>query len=114
VLAPASYVSYNLLALLCCAALLPLTLTAPSQPETPSAPRLRPGLAWTLSPLAVGGRDRGGRVGGVLPHGRPALRHAGGAGPDQIGLFLAAFVLGGALAQWPAGWLADRFDRRTC
>jgi MFS family permease len=36
-----------------------------------------------------------------------------GLNPDQIGLFLAAFVLGGALAQWPAGWLADRFDRRS-
>jgi MFS family permease len=31
---------------------------------------------------------------------------------DQIALFLAAFVLGGALAQWPAGWAADRHDRR--
>jgi len=31
---------------------------------------------------------------------------------DQLALFLAAFVLGGALAQYPAGWLADKFDRR--
>ena len=32
---------------------------------------------------------------------------------DQIALFLAAYVLGGALAQLPVGWLADRFDRRS-
>mgnify|MGYP001791253274 FL=1 len=31
----------------------------------------------------------------------------------DIGYFLAAFVAGGALAQYPAGWLADRFDRRV-
>ena len=31
---------------------------------------------------------------------------------DQIGFFLAAFVLGGAIAQYPAGWLADKYDRR--
>jgi MFS family permease len=31
---------------------------------------------------------------------------------DQIAFFLAAFVLGGALAQFPVGWLADKFDRR--
>ena len=55
VLEPASYVSYNLLALLCCAALLPLTLTKVSQPKTPSAPRLRPMLAVTRSPLAAAG-----------------------------------------------------------
>lgn len=30
----------------------------------------------------------------------------------QIAWFLAAFVLGGALAQYPIGWLADKFDRR--
>jgi MFS family permease len=30
----------------------------------------------------------------------------------QIAYFLAAFVLGGALAQVPVGWLADKFDCR--
>ena len=53
ILEPAHYVSYNLLAILSCAALLPLTLTKTTEPETPSAPRLRPGLAWRRSPLAV-------------------------------------------------------------
>ena len=31
---------------------------------------------------------------------------------SQIGLFLAGYVLGGAISQYPAGWLADKFDRR--
>ena len=35
-----------------------------------------------------------------------------GLRPDQIALFLAAYVLGGALAQLPVGWLADKYDRR--
>ena len=35
-----------------------------------------------------------------------------GLSNDQIALFLAAFVAGGAVAQYPAGWLADRYDRR--
>ena len=35
-----------------------------------------------------------------------------GLSVDQIALFLAAFVLGGALSQYPAGWFADRYDRR--
>ena len=35
-----------------------------------------------------------------------------GLGAEQIGYFLAAFVLGGAFAQYPAGWLADKYDRR--
>lgn len=112
VLAPASYVSYNLLALLCCAALLPLTLTRLKQPETPNAPRLKPSLAWSLSPLAVAGVIVAGVSGASFRMVGPLYGTQVGLSPDQIGFFLAAFVLGGALAQWPAGWLADRFDRR--
>ncbi|WP_150122106.1 MFS transporter, partial [Sulfitobacter sp. HI0129] len=55
ILAPASYVSYNLLAIVCCAALIPLTLTRVQQPETPASPRLRPRLAMDRSPLAAAG-----------------------------------------------------------
>ncbi|MDE4133829.1 MFS transporter [Phaeobacter sp. QD34_3] len=112
VLPPASYVSYNLLALLCCAALLPLTLTRNSQPATPAAPRLRPGLAWRCSPLAVVGVI-------VSAVGSASFRMVGpiygtevGLHLNQIAFFLAAFVLGGALAQYPVGWLADKIDRR--
>ena len=35
-----------------------------------------------------------------------------GLAVDQIAWFLAAFVAGGALAQYPVGWLADKYDRR--
>ena len=113
VLAPASYVSYNLLALLCCAALLPLTLTRLPQPETGEAPRLRPGIAWALSPLAVAGVIVAGVSSASFRMVGPLYGAEVGLSADQIGLFLAAFVLGGALAQWPAGWAADRNDRRV-
>lgn len=112
VLEPASYVSYNLLALFCCAALLPLTLTRLKQPETGAAPRLSPGLAWSLSPLAVAGVIVAGVSGASFRMIGPLYGAQVGLAADQIALFLAAFVLGGALAQWPAGWLADRNDRR--
>ncbi|WP_341860743.1 MFS transporter [Gymnodinialimonas sp. 57CJ19] len=112
VLAPASYVSYNLLAILCCAALLPLTLTRLKQPESHGTPRLRPWLAWRLSPLAVSGVVVAGVSSASLRMTGPLYGQQVGLAASDIGLFLAAFVLGGALAQWPAGWLADRFDRR--
>lgn len=48
---PASYVSYNLLAILCCACLFPLTLTQSRQPKTPDAPRLHPIRTAITSPL---------------------------------------------------------------
>ena len=31
---------------------------------------------------------------------------------NQTAVFLSAFVLGGAISQFPIGWVADRYDRR--
>ncbi len=112
VLPPASYVSYNLLAILCCASLLPLTLTRASQPQTPDAPRLRPKLAWRSSPLAVAGVIVSALGSASFRMVGPVYGQEVGLGVDQIAFFLASFVLGGALAQYPMGWLADKYDRR--
>ena len=112
VLEPASYVSYNLLALICCAALLPLTLTKTEQPETPDAPRLRPMLAVSRSPLAAAGVVVAALSSASFRMVGPVYGQEVGLLTSQIAWFLAAFVLGGALAQYPVGWLADRFDRR--
>lgn len=112
VLEPVSYVSYNILAILVCASLLPLMLTNAKPPDPPAAPRLRPMKAVRLSPLGVAGVV----VAGVT---MPAFRMVGaiygdevGLRADQIGLFLAVAILGGAVAQFPVGWLADKYDRR--
>jgi MFS family permease len=112
VLEPASYISYNILAILCCAALLPLTLSQTPQPETPSAPRLRPRMAVALSPLAVAGVVVAGVSSAAFRMVGPIYGQEVGLRTDQIAYFLAAFVLGGAIAQYPIGWLADKYDRR--
>ncbi|MEQ3709483.1 MAG: MFS transporter [Tateyamaria sp.] len=112
VLEPASYVSYNILAIVCCAALLPLTLTKAKQPETPSSPRLRPRLAFERSPLAVFGVIVAALSSASFRMVGPIYGQEVGLSTAQIAWFLAAFVLGGALAQYPVGWLADKFDRR--
>ena len=35
-----------------------------------------------------------------------------GLSTAQLAYFLATFVLGGAIAQYPVGWLADKYNRR--
>ncbi|MCW9042215.1 MAG: MFS transporter [Pseudopelagicola sp.] len=112
ILEPASYVSYNLLAILCCAALLPITLSKSSQPQTPHAPRLRPMLAVARSPLAAAGVVVAALSSASFRMIGPVYGTQVGLATDQVAWFLAAFVLGGALAQYPVGWLADKFDRR--
>ena len=112
VLTPASYVSYNILAILCCAALLPLTLTKLKQPETPKAPRLRPMLAVRKSPLGAAAVIVAALSSASFRMIGPVYGQEVGLDINQIAWFLATFVLGGALAQYPVGWLADKFDRR--
>ncbi len=112
VLEPAHYVSYNILAILCCAAILPLVMTRTAQPETPTAPRLRPGKAWLLSPLAVAGVVVAGLTSAAFRMVGPVYGQEVGLTPVEIATFLAAFVAGGAAAQIPVGWLADKYDRR--
>ena len=112
VLEPANYVSYNILAIICCAALLPLVMTRVAQPAIPEAPRLRPSLAWRRSPLAAAGVISAGVTTASFRMVGPLYGVEVGLSVDQIALFLAAFVLGGAISQYPAGWLADRYDRR--
>lgn len=106
------YVAYNILALLCVASLVPLTLTTARQPETPEAPRLRPGLALARSPLAALSVVVAGLTGSAFRMVGPVYGQEVGLRPDQIGLFLVAFVAGGVAGQIPTGRLADRYDRR--
>ncbi|WP_368184486.1 MFS transporter [Aestuariibius sp. HNIBRBA575] len=107
-----TYLAYNTLTLLACAALLPLTLTRLKQPELPSAPRLRPSLALNRSPLAALGVVVAALSAASFRMVGPVYGQEVGLSADQIGYFLASFVAGGAFAQLPAGWLADKYDRR--
>ena len=112
VLVPASYVSYNILALICCAALIPITLTTARQPDIPKAPRLRPLLAWEKSPMAVAAVIVAAVSSSSFRMVSPIYASEVGLEQHLLGYFMAALVAGGALAQYPVGWLADKFDRR--
>lgn len=112
VLDPLSYISYNIMAILSSAAILPLMLTRSVPPSLPEAPRLRPIKTMLLSPLAAAGVVVAGITSPAFRMVGPVYGQEVGLRADQIALFLATAVAGGAISQIPAGWLADRFDRR--
>jgi MFS family permease len=107
-----TYIAYNILTILCCASLLPLALTRVPQPQTPKATRLRPSLAWACSPMGVAAVLVAALSSASFRMVGPIYGQEVGLTPNQIGSFLAAFVAGGAIAQYPIGWLADKYDRR--
>lgn len=112
VLEPASYVSYNLLAILCCACIFPLTLTRSIAPEVPKTPSLRPIRAAMTSPLGVAGVMVAGVSSSSLRMVGPIYGQEIGLTQKDIGYFLATVLIGGALAQFPVGYFADKYDRR--
>ena len=69
-------------------------------------------LAVKRSPLAAAGVIVAALSGASFRMIGPLYGNKVGLSVDQIAIFLSIFVLGGALSQYPVGWLADRHDRR--
>ena len=112
VLEPAAYLSYNVLAMLCCASLLPLALTRLPQPKSAAKLRLRPLFAMRISPMAALGVIVAGVTTSSFRMVGPIYGSNIGLDNQQLALFLGGFIFGGAVSMYPAGWLADKFDRR--
>ncbi|MEM7240167.1 MAG: MFS transporter, partial [Pseudomonadota bacterium] len=113
VLDPTSYAAYNIIAVFCCLCLLPLTLSRRVAPEIPGAPRLRPIRAYVLSPLAAIGIVVAGATGASFRMVGPLFGIENGLTQGQLAIFLSSAMLGGILVQYPVGWLADKYERRT-
>ncbi len=112
VLDPLSYAAYNIVAIFCCLCLLPLALTRAVPPKTPTAPRLRPLAAARLSPTACAAIVVAGMTSAAFRMVGPIYGVEIGLGQGEIAAFLMVAVMGAAAAQYPVGWLADKFDRR--
>ncbi|EIK52546.1 major facilitator family transporter [Stutzerimonas stutzeri TS44] len=110
---PMAFTLFALAAILIGAAMMPITLTRqpqPAQPDVPPTDLLQLARIAPLPLMAAGvsGFSLGG-FWGLAPV------YAGQMGFDDagIGLMMSVTILGGALLQWPIGWLSDRFERRS-
>lgn len=110
---PGSPLLFSVAAILLAAAALPVTLV-PRDPPPPAPVQQVDVLALARrAPTAVGGVALIGLALGAFWGLAPV--HAEGQGLDrgEIGLLIAATVLGGAALQWPVGRWSDGGDRRT-
>lgn len=111
-LSPASYISYNLIAIIMCLSILPLALTQSKEPALPEQVRLQPFFAYGVSPLAALGVVVAGISTATFGSVGPIYASAVGLDIAEIAFFLVVSIIGGLTAQLPAGILSDRFSRR--
>jgi MFS family permease len=106
------FVPFALVSILFSMALVPLTLTPVSDPETAEARPLGMRALLTISPIGVIGAIGSGLLSGALLSLGPVFGQGVGFSDVGIATFMAVTILGGALFQWPVGHLSDRHDRR--
>ena len=111
-LTPAAYASYNIIAIFCILCLMPLALTRQVPPTVDHPPRLQPFRAWSVSPLACFAIVIAGITGASFRMVGPLFAIEFGLDQAATAFFLAAAVVGAAVAQFPVGWIADKIDRR--
>lgn len=105
--------SYSLVAIFLCLSFFPLALTKSVQPALPEQTTWRPFYALEISPIAVAGVLVVGATGAAIRMIGPLFAYDSALDAGQIALFLALFIFGGALAQFPVGFLADKFTKRS-
>lgn len=110
---PLGFEIFSITAILLCCCLVPLAVTRSAPPAPLQTPRLRLGRLFAVSPLGTIGIFSVGLVNGTFRTVAPLSLQEQGLAVAEIALVMSAFIAGGALLQFPAGALSDRFSRRT-
>jgi MFS family permease len=113
IVAPAEqFTLFAIASLLLSLALMPVALTSAVQPPPVTAVTLRVARLFRLSPASLVGAFTVGIANGVFWALGPVYALEIGFTSQTIAAFVSAFILGGAIGQWPLGRLSDRIDRR--
>lgn len=112
--APAeSFMLFSLVAILVCAAMLPVLATRMAQPVMQPAARIGVRRLSRIAPAAAGGALFSGLTIGAFWGLGPVYAGRLGLGIDQVAVFMSITIVGGAVLQWPIGRLSDSGDRRS-
>ena len=92
--------------------IVPVALTTGVTPQPHEAVRFQPLEVYRLAPIGVVTCFLIGLTNGAFWILGPVFAQSLMRSPEAVGFFMAALVLGGALAQWPIGRISDSVDRR--
>lgn len=107
-----AFVLFTVVALLVCAATLPVLVTRQAQPPQQATPRLQLRLLFDVAPTAGLGALLSGLAMGAFWGLLPVYARRSGFDTATISTYMSVAIVGGAALQWPLGRLSDRHDRR--
>lgn len=100
-------------AILFCISLVPICLMDRSRPKAPERAHFDLPAVWRISPLACLGCVTIGLTNSAFRLIGPLYAREIGLGVGGIALFVSAGIIGGAVLQFPLGYISDRFGRRS-
>ena len=103
---------FALASVLVSVAAVPVLMSTSESPEAPENAHLDFRYLYKNSPVGMLGSLSSGLTNGSIWALAPVFSVALSDDISVTANFMTAVVLGGALGQWPLGWLSDRMDRR--
>lgn len=109
---PTSFTLFALASIMVSLSTVPVALTKSAQPAPIAVARIRPRALYEASPVGIVGVTVVGIANGAFWSLVAVYAIGEGLASSQVAVFTGLATIGGALAQWPAGRLSDRIDRR--
>lgn len=106
------FVLFCVVAILFCAASLPVVASRQPQPHVRSVPQVQIRQLFRLAPTALMSALLSGLVLGAFWGLLPLYAVARGLGAGEVGTYMTVAIAGGVVLQWPLGRFSDRIDRR--
>ncbi len=108
---PADLTLFAVASMLVSVAVVPVALSAAAAPQPIQSVRVRIPKLLRTAPVAFAACLGVGLSNGAFWSLAPVFVQGSGFGVAAVALFMSATVLGGAVAQWPIGFLSDHMDR---
>ncbi len=109
---PKSFQLFSIAAIGYCLALLPVLITRQNAPNLPKKGKIKFVEIFRYSKIGMIGAFCCGLVSAALYGLAPIYTQKIGMTTTTTALFMALFIFGGGVLQWPVGKLSDRLDRR--
>jgi len=93
-------------------ALVPVALTRAPAPQPIERSDFKLSTLFVVSPLAFVGATTAGVATTAFWALGPVFAQRAGFGTDLVAAFMSVTIIGGAVSQWPVGYLSDKIDRR--